>query len=308
MLPTRNGSIRLFRLAGVDVFLHWSWFLAVYYLVGQNTTNYNAPFWKVAECLALFAIVLLHEFGHALACRSVGGHADQIVLWPLGGVAFVQPPPRPGAVLWSIAAGPLVNVLLVPLTLALLIGGGALGWAESSPDLARFTFVVFVINLSLLIFNLLPVYPLDGGQIVQTLLWFVVGRARSLLIVSVLGIGVAGVGAVLLLVYGQWWLTLLAVFAVLQSWNGLRQARLLSGRRHEDAACPSCGAAPLAGPFWGCGHCQTRFDTFDCRATCPGCGAHFADAVCPECRARHPLDAWYPATPTPTRYHELPYD
>ena len=47
--------------------------------------------------LALFSIVLLHEFGHALACRQVGGKADQIVLWPLGGVAYVAPPPRPGA-------------------------------------------------------------------------------------------------------------------------------------------------------------------------------------------------------------------
>jgi Zn-dependent protease len=308
MLPTRNGSLRLFRFAGVEVFLHWSWFLVALLGFQFRVRDYRSLVWNVAEYLALFGIVLLHEFGHALACRSVGGRADQIMLWPLGGVAFVQPPPRPGAVLWSIAAGPLVNVLLVPLTLALLIGGGALGWAESSPDLARFTFVVFVINLSLLIFNLLPVYPLDGGQIVQALLWFVVGRARSLLIVSVLGIGVAGVGAVLLLADRQWWLTLLAVFALLQSWNGLRQARLLSGRRHEDAACPSCGAAPLAGPFWGCGHCHTRFDTFDCQATCPGCGAHFANAVCPECRAGHPLGAWYPAAPTPTHYHELPND
>ena len=67
------------------------------------------------EYLALFVIVLLHEFGHALACRQVGGQADQIVLWPLGGVAYVAPPPRPGATLWSIAAGPLVNVVLVPV-------------------------------------------------------------------------------------------------------------------------------------------------------------------------------------------------
>ena len=67
------------------------------------------------ECLALFVIVLLHEFGHALACRQVGGQANQIVLWPLGGVAYVAPPPRPGPTLWSIAAGPLVNVALTPV-------------------------------------------------------------------------------------------------------------------------------------------------------------------------------------------------
>ena len=56
-----------------------------------------------------------HEFGHALACRQVGGSANQIILWPLGGVAYVNPPQRPGATLWSIAAGPLVNVALLPV-------------------------------------------------------------------------------------------------------------------------------------------------------------------------------------------------
>ena len=77
--------------------------------------QYSSLFWNALEYLALFAIVLLHEFGHALACRQVGGRAEQIVLWPLGGVAYVDPPQRPGATLWSIAAGPLVNVVLAPL-------------------------------------------------------------------------------------------------------------------------------------------------------------------------------------------------
>ncbi len=77
--------------------------------------KYSSVTWNVLEYLALFLIVMLHEFGHALACRQVGGTANQIVLWPLGGVAYVDPPPRPGATLWSIAAGPLVNVALLPV-------------------------------------------------------------------------------------------------------------------------------------------------------------------------------------------------
>ena len=63
----------------------------------------------------MFGIVLLHEFGHVLACRSVGGQANEIMLWPFGGVAFVKPPPRPAATLWNVVAGPAVNVLLVPV-------------------------------------------------------------------------------------------------------------------------------------------------------------------------------------------------
>ena len=111
------GSIPLFRLFGVDVSLHWMWFLLAWFEISQRRGEYSNIAWNIAEYCTLFLIVLMHEFGHALACKSVGGKADRIMLWPLGGVAFVQPPERPGAHLWSIAAGPLVNVLLIPVTL-----------------------------------------------------------------------------------------------------------------------------------------------------------------------------------------------
>lgn len=111
-----NGSIHLFSVAGIDVSLHISWFFVAAYEISIRKNYYHSPAWNVAEYLALFGIVLLHEFGHAFACRSTGGKADRIMLWPLGGVAYVQPPPRPGAFLWSIAAGPLVNVALLPVT------------------------------------------------------------------------------------------------------------------------------------------------------------------------------------------------
>src|SRR6516164_9494752 len=123
------GSLRIFGVAGISVYVHWSWVLVAYLIFQIRRKDYDLWVWSVAEYLSLFAIVLLHEFGHALACRQVGGRADEIVLWPLGGIAFVDPPPRPGAVLWSIAAGPLVNVLLVPVTAGLWIVSSQLDWA-----------------------------------------------------------------------------------------------------------------------------------------------------------------------------------
>src|SRR5438034_805071 len=82
-------------------------------------------------------------------------------LWPLGGVAFVQPPPRPGATLWSIAAGPLVNVLLIPVIYALNVAAGTdlLHLLSTHPprgNLPAYLFEVFWINTGLLIFNMLP--------------------------------------------------------------------------------------------------------------------------------------------------------
>src|SRR5579872_6521117 len=124
----RQGAIRLFRFAGIDLFLHWSWFLVAAYEIQDRSTAYSSVTWNVLEYLSLFVIVMLHEYGHALACRQVGGMSKQIVLWPLGGVAYVNPPPRPGAMLWSIAAGPLVNVALVPILWTVGMSNRWLGW------------------------------------------------------------------------------------------------------------------------------------------------------------------------------------
>src|SRR5580700_9771436 len=134
-MPTRNGSFHLFKLFGIDVYLHWSWFIVALIEIQYRKGNYTSVSWNVLEYLSLFLIVLMHEFGHALACRSVGGQANQIVLWPLGGVAYVAPPPRPGAMLWSIAAGPLVNVLLVPVFTLALLAANAADWIHLAPNL-----------------------------------------------------------------------------------------------------------------------------------------------------------------------------
>src|ERR1700686_518724 len=123
MFRTSQGSIHLFRINGIDVYLNWTWFLVALFEIEARKGRYSSVVWNVIEYLALFAIVLTHEFGHALACRQVGGTANRIMLWPFGGVAYVDPPPRPGATLWSIAAGPLVNVALLPILFAIFLSG-----------------------------------------------------------------------------------------------------------------------------------------------------------------------------------------
>src|SRR5215472_7155476 len=145
MLPPRQGSIRLFRLAGIQVYLHWTWFFVIFWIQARRGT-YSSVIWNVLEYVALFAIVLTHEFGHALACRQVGGRAEQIILWPLGGVAFVAPPQRPGAVLWSIAAGPLVNVALAPILTTLFLLARQFSLPESLPDAYHFIQAVCFLN------------------------------------------------------------------------------------------------------------------------------------------------------------------
>ena len=293
MTPTRKGSFHLFRFAGVDAFLHWSWFLVAIYEINYRRGHYGSVLWNVLEYLALFLIVLLHEFGHSLACRSVGGQANQIVLWPLGGVAYVSPPPRPGPMLWSIAAGPLVNVMLFPLLTVLKWLSTSGSWPD---DVSKLVESVWGINLGLLIFNMLPIYPLDGGQILRSLLWFVVGRAQSLMATSIIGfVGVAGLIGLAVLSQSTW-TGIVAVFILLNCWGGLLQARALAraakAPRHAEFSCPACKTAPPVGNFWLCGKCRKAFDTFSTRATCPQCGEQFPVTRCLDCGEMRPFNEW----------------
>lgn len=296
MGPAFPGSFRLFRLAGIDVFMHWTWFVVAFLEIQLRAGYYDNGVLNAVEFLALFLIVLLHEFGHAFACRQVGGEADRILLWPLGGVAFVAPPPRPGALLWSIAAGPLVNVALVPVTLAALAVAWGLGWQETFSDGWYLACSVAVINFGLLVFNLLPIYPLDGGQILYAALWFFIGRVNALLAVSLVGLFGAACAAGLAVLLRNPVVAILAAFIALRAFVGLQQARAMAhafaGPRHTGFACPGCNAAPPAGPFWGCDKCGSRFDTFACGGICPGCGRPFPETVCAECRQRYPLRMW----------------
>jgi Zn-dependent protease/predicted RNA-binding Zn-ribbon protein involved in translation (DUF1610 family) len=296
MLPTDQGSIRLFRFAGIQVFLHWSWFLVAIVEINLRSRQYSSPIWNVLEYLALFMIVLLHEFGHSLACRQVGGKADRIVLWPLGGVAYVAPPQRPGATLWSIAAGPLVNVILAPLLTALYFYATRMEWGDSMPNLFAFIGAVWFINLGLLIFNLLPVYPLDGGQILRSLLWFLVGRARSLSIAATIGIA-GGIGLIVLAIFlRSLWIGLMAGFMLMNCWGGLKQAAIL-GRlarlpRRNGYHCPSCGQSPVQGPIWRCNRCRNAIDAFEANGACPHCGTAVLSATCVDCGTESPIERW----------------
>jgi len=302
MTPTRQGSFRLARIAGIELYVHWSWFLVAWYGISQRMGEYNSPIWNVVEYLALFGVVLTHEFGHALACRQVGGRADQIVLWPLGGVAYVDPPQRPGATLWSIVAGPLVNVILLPTFMAIAWLMDRSGVTTSTFNLRVLVQALIYINFGLLIFNLLPIYPLDGGQILRSLLWFVLGRAWSLMVVTVIGLlGVAGL--ILLAALDQsLWLGLISLFILLHCWRGLRQglalARLARAPRRAGMACPQCGTAPPMGNIWICGQCRNPFDIFETQGVCPNCQAAFVATRCLDCGAHAPLPAWVVPPPS----------
>ena len=230
-----SGTWPLFTFRGIRVFLHWSWILVAVYHINKGQGEYPHIGWDIGEYLVLFGIVLVHEFGHAFATRQVGGIAERILLWPFGGIAFVQTPPRAGAYLWGIAAGPLVNVVLWPILYFIVsfYGDpfrfystgplGADGYLETMP---LFLHNIFWINTVMLIFNLIPAYPLDGGQIFRGILWFFVGPMKSLLIAAWTGLVLGGAAMIFVIVKWQaLWLAVMMGLIVQQSWMAISRVR-----------------------------------------------------------------------------------
>ncbi|QDU62544.1 Peptidase family M50 [Planctomycetes bacterium Pan216] len=185
----------------------------------------------------LFGVVLLHEFGHCFACRSVGGRADDILMWPLGGLAYCEPPHRPGENLITTLGGPAVNVVIFILVLPILFVAGEVNGSLFNPfvmyvgdDLAIWSFalrVLFKVNYVLLLFNLLPIYPFDGGRVLQELIWFRTNYHTATVWATNIGMG----GAVLLAGISLWnqelQLAAIAVFAFIVSYQTRREAEIM---------------------------------------------------------------------------------
>jgi Zn-dependent protease len=202
-----NQGLPLGRWFGIRVVLHWTFLVfAAFQIIGASQGGralgpISPTMIALLTMVLLFGTVLLHEFGHALACKAMGGTAERIILWPLGGIAFVQPPMNPWAFFVTTACGPLVNAILWPLFWWLSNYGLPMIENTTSPNTFIYLAVVCEamtwINKALLLFNLIPAYPMDGGRLLQETLWFIVGYGKSLQIAGMVG-SVAGGGLILL--------------------------------------------------------------------------------------------------------------
>jgi Zn-dependent protease len=190
-------AVRLFRVGGVDVVFHWPWlWLPCFLLPLVQPAEFTSWLWYVPATLSLAGLILLHEAGHLLACRLVGGRAWRIALWCGGGLTAMALPRRPGAWLAVMLAGPAVSG---GLALAALLAWGS-GPAGAENDLGLLLQTAVRLNLIVLGFSLLPIYPLDGGQVLHAILWRWRGWARGLLLTGVVSLVVLLVGLVL-----AWW-------------------------------------------------------------------------------------------------------
>jgi stage IV sporulation protein FB len=197
MFGAWNWSWRLFRIAGVEVSVHWT-LLAMAAFTSLSAAANSA--WLLLPVLLLipFVSILLHEFGHVTATRLVGGRADKVVMWMFGGLAMCEVPASPGRQFFVAAAGPLVNLLI--MCTCLLAAGQGVAWGETAPWSQGW--VVFILtytaswNFYNLLVNLLPIYPMDGGRMLRAALWPVLGRGRA--VITTIYIAYVGLGLIML--------------------------------------------------------------------------------------------------------------
>lgn len=189
-------SWKLGRFAGIDVYIHVTFLLLIGFIAFSAYLNTGTPAGAlegVLFILALFASVLLHEFGHSLTARRFHIQTRDITLYPIGGVARLERmPDHPLQELWVALAGPAVNVVIAAALFAGLWLTGSLsplaqlGMVEG-PFLERLMYA----NASLVIFNLLPAFPMDGGRVLRALLALRLEYTRATQIAATLGQGLA---------------------------------------------------------------------------------------------------------------------
>jgi Zn-dependent protease len=230
------GGITLFRVRGIKISVDWSWFLVLFLIILWLSGGYRdvlgaaddaiLPYGlAVASALLFFGSILLHELGHAFEARRHGIGTQGITLWLFGGVARLErDSDTPGTEFKVAIAGPLVTLAIV----AVCVGAGVLAAgsdeffkamvgdedAGTSPAVALIAWLGSI-NFLILLFNLIPAFPLDGGRIARAIAWRITGdRTRGTRFAATLGRGFAyllmGLGLVILLngdvISGVWML------------------------------------------------------------------------------------------------------
>jgi Zn-dependent protease len=191
-----SWSWKVARVAGIDVYIHATFVMIVAWialLYWTQNGSVAAVIEGVGFLLALFACVVLHEFGHALTAARYGVRTRDITLLPIGGLARLERmPDRPVEELWVALAGPAVNVVIAGILFAVLQLTG--GW--TSPErlgvtTGSFAERVMLANVFLAGFNLLPAFPMDGGRALRALLATRLEYTRATQIASLVGQGMA---------------------------------------------------------------------------------------------------------------------
>lgn len=237
-------SLRLGTVAGIGIFVHWTFFLLIAFIlflrIGGGDTLPEALL-DIGFVFALFGCVVLHELGHALTARHYGVQTRDITLLPIGGVARLESIPEvPMQEFWVAVAGPAVNVVIAAVLFVVIrIQGRVIEITEAAEMLSgSFLTNLMMVNIFLVLFNMLPAFPMDGGRVLRALLATRMSRVRATYIAANVGQAMAILFGIIGIFSGQIMLLFIAMFVYMGAQaesHHVEMRSMLKGARVRDA-------------------------------------------------------------------------
>lgn len=236
--PTQSiagfSALRIATVAGIPIRLHFTFLLFLLWigLAGPS----RAGGLSLLYVLAIFLCVVLHELGHSLVAMRYGIPVADITLYPIGGVARIEKRPSAKQELWIAVAGPAVNVVIA-LALWATLGFEAAGplmqhLTHPGAGLQPFAERVLLANIWLVVFNLIPAFPMDGGRVLRAVLSLYLPPARATGIAASIGQSIAIAAGIWAVFSGQWFLMFIALFIYIgagQEASSYQQEALVEG-------------------------------------------------------------------------------
>jgi Zn-dependent protease len=232
------SSWKVGRPFGIPFYIHTTfWLLPLWVVLVSGDLNPVEIGLNLGVLAAAFGCVLLHELGHALTARHYGIGTRDITLYPIGGVARLERPvDKPLQELWITVAGPAVNFVIAVLLTVVLAGIAML-----DPELVFgslggvFLIKLLVVNVFMVVFNLLPAFPMDGGRVLRSLLAMFLGNLQATRIAVTVGVitaALVGIGGTVWL--GNPWLMVIALFVFLAGQAELQMAYVRERQRRVE--------------------------------------------------------------------------
>jgi Zn-dependent protease len=243
-----KANLSLGSISGIKIKIHWTFFFLIAWIVFDELKrggNTESILFNISFVLAVFLCVVLHELGHALTAKRFGINTKNITLLPIGGMASLDKiPESPKQELFVVIAGPLVNVIIAFLLYFIVPVEEIFNqsFTDAFEIFASFTFqnflfYLFIVNVGLVLFNLIPAFPMDGGRILRALLAMKMNRVKATQIAASIGQFIAVIFLLIGLLYNPI-LIFIALFIFIGAYaenQMVQHLALLNGHTVEEA-------------------------------------------------------------------------